>query len=116
MALVNWVKDNPGWAAIAALVFGAMGGIPGVIGAIFILLSIVISAISIYHDMMAITNAECSVLGLQVLFGALLAIVFGIGLLGGAVGAAIALAVAGYLISALYADMANAIRRVPGIC
>lgn len=80
------------------------------------LMSIVISAISIYHDMMAIANAECGGLGLQVLFGALSVIVFGIGLLGGAVGAAIALAISGYLISALYAGMANAVKRVPSIC
>jgi hypothetical protein len=116
MDLVNWVKDNPGWSAIAALVLGIVAGIGGWLGAILLLMSFVISAISIYHDMMAIANAECGVLGLQALFGALTAIVFGIGLLGGAVGAAIALAIAGYLISALYADVAGAIKRIPGVC
>lgn len=116
MELVNWVKDNPGWSAIAAMVLGLMAGFGGVLGFIFFLMSVAISAISLYHDFTAIANSECGVLGLQVLFGIFGLIAFGVGLLGGSIGVAIALAVFGFIWSFAYQGLHDSIKGNPRFC
>ena len=101
--VLDWIKDNPGGAAILGLVLGLLAGVGGFFGAIAFLLSLAIGVISLYYDSLTVLNSKCGGVGLQFLFIGVGVVIFALGLAAGAaVGAAIALAVGGYLWGQLF--------------
>jgi len=110
MDLAEWIKNNPGWSAIAALVLGLLAGVGGLLGAVFLLMSLAISATSLYYDMMNITSEECGGPAMAGLFSVLALCVFLGGLFFSGVGVAVSFAAAGYLISEFHQGVTGALK------
>ena len=110
MDLAEWIKNNPGWSAIAALVLGLLAGVGGLLGAVFLLMSLAISATSLYYDIMNITSEGCGGPGMAGLFSLLALGVFLGGLFFSGVGIAVSFAAAGYLISAFHQGVTGGLK------
>ena len=110
MDLAEWIKNNPGWSAIAALVLGLLAGVGGLLGAVFLLMSLAISATSLYYNIMNITSEECGGPAMAGLFSVLALGVFGGGLFFSGVGVAVSFAAAGYLISEFHQGVTGGLK------
>ena len=81
-----------------------------ILGAVFLLISLAISATLLYYDMMNITSEECDGPAMAGLFSVLALCVFLGGLFFSGVGVAVSFAAAGYLISEFHQGVTGALK------
>lgn len=87
-----------------------------ILGAVFLLISLAISATALYYDMMNIIFEECGGPAMAVLFAGLALLAFVGGLAVSGVGAVVAFAAVAYLIPAFHQDLVDALKGIRIFC